>query len=84
MKRLTLAALNLVIGFSLIIATSSQAFAYVDPGSGLLALQSAASVVAASAYFLRRRIRTLFVRPVEADKQNMPVQPNDTTPANVA
>jgi len=33
---------------------------YVDPGSGLLALQSAASVMAAAAFFLRRKIRTVF------------------------
>jgi hypothetical protein len=32
---------------------------YVDPGSGLFALQSAASVMAAAAFFLRRKIRTL-------------------------
>jgi hypothetical protein len=34
---------------------------YVDPGSGLLALQSAASLIAAAAFFLRKRIRALFV-----------------------
>ncbi len=33
---------------------------YVDPGSGLLALQSAASVMAAAAFFLRKKIRGLF------------------------
>ncbi len=33
---------------------------YVDPGSGLLALQSAASVMAAAAFFLRKKIRALF------------------------
>jgi hypothetical protein len=33
---------------------------YVDPGSGLLALQSAASVMAAAAFFLRRKIRAVF------------------------
>jgi hypothetical protein len=33
---------------------------YVDPGSGLLALQSAASVMAAAAFFLRRKLRAVF------------------------
>jgi hypothetical protein len=33
---------------------------YVDPGSGLFALQSAASVMAATAFFLRRKIRAMF------------------------
>ena len=84
MKRLTFTAIDLVICFSLMIATAHQAFGYVDPGSGLLALQSAASVVAASAYFLRRRIRNLFLRTPDADKPALPVPPNDTTPAKAA
>jgi hypothetical protein len=33
---------------------------YVDPGSGLLAIQSAASIVAAAAFFLRKKIRVIF------------------------
>jgi hypothetical protein len=84
MKRLALAGFDLVICFCLFIATSSQAFAYVDPGSGLLALQSAASIAAASMYFLRRRIRGLFVRSAEAGKADLPAQPSDTTPAKAA
>ena len=36
--------------------------AYVDPGSGLLALQSFASAIAAVGFFLRRRIMGLFTR----------------------
>ncbi len=34
--------------------------AYVDPGSGLLALQSIGSMLAAAAFFMRRRIMGLF------------------------
>jgi hypothetical protein len=40
---------------------------YVDPGTGLLALQSAASVLAAGAFFMRRKIRALFGRRKAAD-----------------
>jgi hypothetical protein len=47
---------------SLLVATERQAHAYIDPGSGLLALQSIASMLAAAAYFLRRRIALLFSR----------------------
>jgi hypothetical protein len=36
--------------------------AYVDPGSGLLALQSIASMFAAAVFFLRRRILGMFTR----------------------
>lgn len=69
MKRLLCFSLGQVVSFSLgcvicvcvLIATEQRATAmYVDPGSGLLAIQSAASVVAAGAFFLRKKIRALF------------------------
>jgi hypothetical protein len=62
MKRLISTSLAIFIFFCMLIATERQAFGYVDPGSGILALQSLASVLAAFAYFLRRRIRLLFSR----------------------
>ena len=42
------------------LATERRAFAYVDPGSGLLALQSIGSMLAAAGFFMRRRIMGLF------------------------
>ena len=61
MKRLLSFALGCVVCVCVLIATEQRAMAmYVDPGSGLLALQSAASVVAAAAFFLRRKIRAVF------------------------
>ena len=61
MKRLLSFALGCVACVCILIATEQRAMAmYVDPGSGLLALQSAASVMAAAAFFLRRKIRGLF------------------------
>jgi hypothetical protein len=60
MKRLLSFALGCVVGVCVLIATEQRAMAmYVDPGSGLLALQSAASVMAAAAFFLRRKIRAV-------------------------
>jgi hypothetical protein len=54
-------ALGCVVCACVLIATEQRASAmYVDPGSGLLALQSAASVVAAAAFFLRKKIRAVF------------------------
>ena len=47
---------------SLLIASERRAWGYVDPGSGLLALQGAASFVATVAYYFRRRIRAFFSR----------------------
>jgi len=46
----------------LLVATERQAYAYIDPGSGLLALQSFFAGLAAAGYFLRRRIGLLFGR----------------------
>ena len=61
MKRLLSFTLGCVVCLCVLVATEQRAMAmYVDPGSGLLALQSAASVVAAAAFFLRRRIRAMF------------------------
>lgn len=61
MKRLLSFALGCVVCVCLLIATEQRAMAmYVDPGSGLLALQSAASVMAAAAFFLRKKIRAVF------------------------
>jgi hypothetical protein len=70
MKRLLSFALACVVCMCVLVATEQRAMAmYVDPGSGLLALQSAASVLAAAAFFLRRKIRALFGwrRKVEPD-----------------
>jgi hypothetical protein len=61
MKRILSFALGCIVCVCVLIATEQRAMAmYVDPGSGLLALQSAASVMAAAAFFLRRKIRAVF------------------------
>jgi hypothetical protein len=44
----------------MMLATERRAMAYVDPGSGLLALQSIGSMLAATGFFMRRRIMGLF------------------------
>jgi hypothetical protein len=61
MKRLLSFALGCIVCMCVLIATEQRAVAmYVDPGSGLLALQSVASIMAAAAFFLRRKIRAVF------------------------
>jgi hypothetical protein len=62
MQRFLSVSLLLFTVVCLLVATERQALAYVDPGSGLLALQSLASVAAACGYFFRRRIKSLFGR----------------------
>ena len=60
MKRLMSVSLTLFCCVCLMLATERRAMAYVDPGSGLLALQSIGSMLAAAAFFLRRRIMGIF------------------------
>jgi hypothetical protein len=84
MQRLASVALSVFFCFSLIVATAQQAHAYVDPGAGLLALQSAASVAAAGAYFLRRRIRSLFTRSAVQDDQAPAVAAKQSSPIKAA
>lgn len=62
MKRFISFSLAAFTFLCLFVASERRAWGYVDPGSGLLALQSFASVMAAGAYFLRRRIMGLFSR----------------------
>ena len=60
MKRLISVCLTIFCCACLMLATERRALAYVDPGSGLLALQSIGSMLAAAGFFMRRRIMGLF------------------------
>jgi hypothetical protein len=77
MKRLISATLTLVIAFCLLLATDRRAWGYVDPGSGLIALQTAASIAAASLYAVRRRIHSFFSHPKESAPEVRPAKPAD-------
>lgn len=50
----------LLLGVSL--SLEQQAHAYVDPGSGLLALQSFSALVTGALFYFRRRLKSLFTR----------------------
>lgn len=60
MKKISSIVLAMFIGFCLLVATDRKAYGYVDPGTGMIALQSVASMAAAAGYFMRRRIKALF------------------------
>lgn len=62
MKRTLSLALAVFCCLWFLVATERRAYAYVDPGSGLLALQSFAAGLAAAAYYMRRRIGAMFGR----------------------
>jgi len=65
MKRLLSITLGIPIVFCLLVGTERRAWGYVDPGSGLIALQTFASVAAAYAFVVRRRILAFFSRKPE-------------------
>lgn len=65
MKRFISFSLSIFIALCMIVASERRAWGYVDPGSGLIALQTVASVGAAYAYYIRRRIRAFFSRKKE-------------------
>jgi hypothetical protein len=57
---------------SVVNIVAQPAYAYVDPGSGLLALQIIGSTLAGAMYLVRKRIREVFgffvKKPKEATK----------------
>ena len=73
MKRLISLSLAVVITLCMIVASERRAWGYVDPGSGLIALQGIASVAAAYAYYVRRRIRAFFMRKKVEPADVLPV-----------
>jgi hypothetical protein len=73
MKRFISISLSIFIAVCMIVGSERRAWGYVDPGSGLIALQTVASVAAAYAYYVRRRIRTFFSRKREKAAVVLPV-----------
>jgi hypothetical protein len=76
MKRCISVLLAVFIAACVFVGSEKQAWAYIDPGSGLLTLQAASSAVAACAYFLRRRILALFAanKPAQTTSQDVPTR----------
>lgn len=80
MKRLVYVCLTLFCCACLMLATERRAMAYVDPGSGLLALQSIGSMLAAAGFFMRRRIMGLFEKkkPATSEAPRLAVRKEDS------
>ena len=49
------------------ISLERRAYAYIDPGSGLLMLQAAGTVLTGILFTLRKRIKSLFTRSKPAE-----------------
>jgi hypothetical protein len=83
MKRFLSISLGIFMTLCLLVGSERRAWGYVDPGSGLIALQTIASVAAAYAYVVRRRIRALFTRKEEKPAR-LPVSAKTAEPGEVA
>jgi hypothetical protein len=84
MKRIISFSFTFILAFCLLVATDRRAWGYVDPGSGLIALQTFASVGAAYAYVIRRRIRTFFSRKEETSTEAHPSAVEASDPSKVS
>jgi hypothetical protein len=73
MKRFISFSLAIVITLCMVVGSERRAWGYVDPGSGLIALQTIASVAAAYAYMIRRKIRSFFQRKKQDSSAVLPV-----------
>jgi|GEM_PF-1098261 len=59
-KRLVLAALTLAQVVFVFSSLERTAYAYVDPGSGMLIVQFLSSALGGGIFFLRKRLRRIF------------------------
>ncbi|HUB51056.1 MAG TPA: hypothetical protein VL986_02735 [Terracidiphilus sp.] len=59
----------LLIVVGAVILFEQPAYAYADPGTGLLAIQAVGSAIVASGWYLRRKIYALFSKGGRAQQQ---------------
>lgn len=67
----------LFIALGAVMLFERPAYAYADPGSGLLAIQAAGSALVATGWYLRRKIYLLLHRDSsKRSQENLPASPN--------
>ena len=62
MQRLASVLFAFLLLVSVMVAAEPRAFAYVDPGSGLVIYQTVGALATAGLFWFRRRFKTLFTR----------------------
>lgn len=66
-------AITLMLLLALSMTFERQAYAYVDPGSGLLIFQGISAVFSGVLFYFRRRLKNLFVKtPKELPQSSRP------------
>jgi hypothetical protein len=81
MKRILSFSLAVVVTLCMMVGSERRAWAYVDPGTGLIALQTLASVAAAYVYYVRRKIAGFFARKKKAPVLPIVAKTGDTREA---
>jgi hypothetical protein len=81
-RRTALAAFASVEMLVLLAAFAKPAYGYVDPGSGLLAVQVGGSMLAGALFILRSKIRRLFGltspnKEIETEESTTPTEANE-------
>ena len=61
-NQLKYAALTVVILLAFSVSVQPRAYAYVDPGSGLMFFQTLSAVVTGALFYGRQRLKALFTR----------------------
>jgi O-antigen/teichoic acid export membrane protein len=71
----------LLIAVGALMLSQRPAYAYTDPGTGLLAIQAAGSALIATGWYLRRKIYSLFHRKaaVEQSLEHLLVRKDETS-----
>lgn len=78
LRRSVLVALASIELLVLLAAFSKPAYGYVDPGSGLLAVQVGGSMLAGGLFILRAKIRRLFGLSSSEKPKDAPETKSDT------
>ena len=63
-------AITLMLLVALSFTFERHAYAYVDPGSGLLIFQGISAVFSGALFYFRRRLRNLFVKDPKSVPQS--------------
>jgi hypothetical protein len=69
MRKLLQVVPSVLFFWGALLVFQQRAYAYTDPGTGLLAVQAVGSVLVAAGWYLRRKIYSLFHRSDKAAMQ---------------
>jgi hypothetical protein len=72
--KFTPALLTCALVFLLCVSFERQAYAYVDPGSSLVAFQSLTAIVTGVLFYVRKRLKNLLTRS-ESSEVDLDVKP---------